>query len=31
MHYQDLRDFIAQLERLGELKRIRSPSIRIWK
>ncbi len=22
MHYQDLRDFIAQLERLGELKRI---------
>ncbi|HPE74136.1 MAG TPA: UbiD family decarboxylase, partial [Candidatus Competibacter sp.] len=23
MHYQDLRDFIAQLERLGELKRIR--------
>ncbi|MFZ1829917.1 MAG: 4-hydroxy-3-polyprenylbenzoate decarboxylase [Candidatus Competibacteraceae bacterium] len=24
MHYQDLRDFIAQLERLGELKRIRA-------
>ncbi|HRD65573.1 MAG TPA: 4-hydroxy-3-polyprenylbenzoate decarboxylase [Candidatus Competibacter sp.] len=23
MHYQDLRDFIAQLERLGELKRVR--------
>src|SRR5512141_2374204 len=22
MHYQDLRDFIAQLERMGELKRI---------
>ncbi len=25
MHYQDLRDFIAQLERLGELKRIVVP------
>jgi 4-hydroxy-3-polyprenylbenzoate decarboxylase len=23
MHYKDLRDFIAQLERLGELKRVR--------
>jgi len=22
MHYKDLRDFIAQLEQLGELKRI---------
>ena len=22
MHYQDLRDFIAQLERIGELKRV---------
>jgi len=22
MHYQDLRDFIAQLEKMGELKRI---------
>ena len=25
MHYTDLRDFIAQLERLGELKRISVP------
>ncbi len=25
MHYQDLRDFIAQLERLGELKRVQIP------
>ena len=25
MHYHDLRDFIAQLERLGELKRIAVP------
>lgn len=25
MHYQDLRDFMAQLERMGELKRITTP------
>jgi 4-hydroxy-3-polyprenylbenzoate decarboxylase len=25
MHYKDLRDFIAQLEKLGELKRITAP------
>ena len=25
MHYTDLRDFIAQLEKMGELKRIAQP------
>ena len=31
MKYHDLRDFLALLEKQGELKRIRFLLIRIWK
>jgi hypothetical protein len=31
MKYTDLRDFIAQLEAIGELKRITVKSIRTWR
>jgi 3-polyprenyl-4-hydroxybenzoate decarboxylase len=31
MKYHDLRDFIAQLESLGELRRIASRWTRIWR
>ena len=31
MKYKDLRDFISQLEKNGELKRVTAQFPRIWK